>query len=107
MWHDRPTSFPPPKHRNISSSEGSTGSSEADAAIADALRLEAIVFWLDIPATPSTDRDFQMGGGSRPASTDERGTRRGGGVAARRDGTDFSDPKLFSSKDSSQIDASI
>lgn len=27
MWQDRPTSIPPPKHKNINSSAGSTGSS--------------------------------------------------------------------------------
>jgi hypothetical protein len=32
MWHDRPTSFPPPKQVKRSSSLGSTGSSEASMA---------------------------------------------------------------------------
>jgi hypothetical protein len=32
MWHDRPTSFPPPRHVNRSSSLGSTGSSESMTA---------------------------------------------------------------------------
>ena len=43
IWQDRPTSLPPPKQRNISSSAGSTGSSVAADAIADAFRLEAMV----------------------------------------------------------------
>lgn len=42
-WQDRPTSFPPPKQRNMSSSAGSTGSSGTVDAMADALRFEAIV----------------------------------------------------------------
>lgn len=41
IWHDLPTSLPPPKHKNISSSAGSTGSSGA-GAMAAAFRLEAI-----------------------------------------------------------------
>lgn len=43
IWHDRPTSLPPPRQRNMSSSEGSTGSSWAAAFIADAFRLDAMV----------------------------------------------------------------
>ena len=44
MWHERPTSLPPPRQRNMSSSAGSTGSSGAAApAMAAALRLEAMV----------------------------------------------------------------
>ena len=43
IWHDLPTSFPPPKHRNINSSEGSTGSSSTVEAMAEALRFEAMI----------------------------------------------------------------
>lgn len=43
IWQDRPTSLPPPRQRNLSSSAGSTGSSLAALAIAEALRLDAIV----------------------------------------------------------------
>lgn len=43
IWQDRPTSLPPPRQRNLSSSAGSTGSSLAAFAIAEALRLDAIV----------------------------------------------------------------
>lgn len=46
MWHDRPTSFPPPRQRNMSSSAGSTGSSGAAEAMAEALRLDAILMLL-------------------------------------------------------------
>lgn len=43
IWQDRPTSLPPPRQRNLSSSAGSTGSSLAALAMAEALRLDAIV----------------------------------------------------------------
>lgn len=43
MWHDRPTSLPPPRQRNMSSSEGSTGSSGVAVAIAAAFRFEAMI----------------------------------------------------------------
>ncbi len=43
MWHDRPTSLPPPRQRNMSSSAGSTGSSGTAEAMAAALRLDAMV----------------------------------------------------------------
>ena len=42
IWHDRPTSLPPPRQRNLRTSEGSTGSSGGAAAIAAAFRLEAM-----------------------------------------------------------------
>lgn len=42
MWHDLPTSFPPPSARNISSSEGSIGSSTSGVA-ASCFRLAAMV----------------------------------------------------------------
>ena len=42
IWHERPTSLPPPRQRNMSSSDGSTGSSGGAAAMAEALRLDAI-----------------------------------------------------------------
>ena len=42
IWDDRPTSLPPPKFKNISSSEGSIGSSASDAT-ADSLRLVAML----------------------------------------------------------------
>lgn len=40
-WHDRPTSFPPPRHRNMSSSDGSTGSSST-APMAASFRFAAM-----------------------------------------------------------------
>lgn len=43
IWHDRPTSLPPPRQRNLSSSAGSTGSSMAALAMAEALRLDAMM----------------------------------------------------------------
>lgn len=46
IWQDRPTSLPPPRQRNLSSSAGSTGSSLAAFAIAEAFRLDAIVMSL-------------------------------------------------------------
>ena len=33
MWHDLPTSFPPPRHKNMSSSAGSTGSSTSGESV--------------------------------------------------------------------------
>lgn len=42
IWHDLPTSLPPPKQRNISSSAGSTGSS-ATVPMAEAFRLDAMI----------------------------------------------------------------
>lgn len=41
IWHDLPTSLPPPRHTNMSSSDGSTGSSTV-GAIAEALRFDAM-----------------------------------------------------------------
>ena len=46
MWHDRPTSLPPPRHRNISSSAGSTGSSSA-GDMAASFRLVAMLLEQD------------------------------------------------------------
>ena len=43
MWHDRPTSLPPPRQRNMSSSDGSIASSVAAAFIADAFRFDAMM----------------------------------------------------------------
>lgn len=51
MWHERPTSLPPPRQMNLSSSDGSTGSSLAALAMAEALRLEAIVNTVDESGT--------------------------------------------------------
>lgn len=42
MWHDRPTSFPPPRQRNINSSDGSTASSLLSGDNADNFLLVAI-----------------------------------------------------------------
>lgn len=81
MWHDRPTSFPPPKHRNMSSSDGSKGSSETEAAMADALRLDAIVLWLFPLLHLRTDtRELAVDRGQlRPMSVE-----RGEAVVSRR-----------------------
>jgi len=45
MWQDRPTSLPPPKHRNISSSAGSMGSISSGSNAA-CFRLDAISTYL-------------------------------------------------------------
>lgn len=43
IWHDLPTSLPPPSARNISSSDGSTGSSSSNFAfMAECGRLAAM-----------------------------------------------------------------
>lgn len=59
MWQDRPTSFPPPRQRNMSSSEGSTGSSLTVAAMAEALRLEAMLL-VASRGLPGVARRFLM-----------------------------------------------
>ncbi|KAF1995704.1 hypothetical protein P154DRAFT_610117 [Amniculicola lignicola CBS 123094] len=79
MWHERPTSFPPPKHRNMSSSAGSTGSSSS-GAIAASLRLVAIV------ASPGSERHCAMGaarGGRGWGGVVRNGQLRGLGVRWR------------------------
>lgn len=45
MWQDRPTSLPPPRHRNISSSAGSMGSTSSGSKAACFL-LDAIFKYL-------------------------------------------------------------
>lgn len=55
MWHERPTSLPPPRQMNLSSSDGSTGSSLAVLAMAAALRFEAMMVDVSLFAVVAVD----------------------------------------------------
>ena len=51
MWQDRPTSIPPPRHKNMNSSAGSTGSS-ISGDMAESFLLPAML-WASIAFRPN------------------------------------------------------
>jgi hypothetical protein len=64
IWQDLPTSLPPPKHRNMNSSAGSTGSSlTVTPPMAVAFRLDAMV--IRTSSSLGAEADSQAGGNWR------------------------------------------